>query len=270
MKQQRSQHLILVLAILFTVATTFEYYYLKWHWVESVAQLLFVFVLYAGLYHGRKWGILTALGCSLIYLALFVSFLYSTIGLEPVVAFVLCLVRVLFFLSTAFVSAEICQRLAEKTVEPAAQAELDRFVLIDPQTGFYNRRFFLKRLEEELYRLDRYRSSFSVALLRLPVDLAKLAEPEISQVLRKIGSVLNKETRFSDVVTRYDLDKIAIIFPYVNKQVADVPVGRLGEKINNLLLEQGLQSPQSEPVRFTVLSTPDDLNQIKKMLEELS
>lgn len=270
MRLKSPQPLILILAIIFALATSLEYFYLRWHWVESAAQFFFVLILYVGLYHGRKGALITAGVFTLLYLPLFVFISIPALALELPVAVFLALVRALFFFSTAFVAGEIYKQVAGGILEATPEEALDRYVLIDAQTGLYNGRFLLRRLEEELYRANRYRSSFSLALLELPQSLASIDEPDLSVLLKKIGSVLNKESRFSDVVARYASDKIAVVFPFAGRQIADVPISRLGQKVDEILETEGLKVSEGSQAHFVVLSVPEDLARINKFLKELS
>lgn len=271
MEFRGSKHLILILAFLFAAATIFEYFYLQWHWVESFAQFLFVLIIYAGLYYGRKWGVLSAAAGSAVYSALFFVFLYPSVQLEKSLIIVLGLVRVLYFFSTAFVAAAIYQQFSSEKASPSDEEgqEIDQFVLVDPDTGLYNERFFAKRLAEELYRLTRYQSSFSVALLKLPPRLSLVEEPGLSHILRGIGSVLVKESRFSDVVARYGRDKIGLILPYASKHIVDTPTTRLKMRVNQLLQERYSTILGNDQADFVVYSAPEDLPRIKQLIEDL-
>ncbi|MBI4688949.1 MAG: diguanylate cyclase [Nitrospirae bacterium] len=86
--------------------------------------------------------------------------------------------------------------------------------LIDEITGLFNHRYFQIRLAQETTRAKRYK--FPLVLAVLDVDhfghyVDKHGEYYSNLVLRKIGDLLRKNIRGSDVVVRYGGDAFALI-----------------------------------------------------------
>ena len=88
--------------------------------------------------------------------------------------------------------------------------------LTDELTELPNRRAFMQRLEEELQRARRYKSSFCVAMMDL--DHFKRINDTYGhaagdEILRKYANNILSVLRRSDMVARYGGEEFAIIFP---------------------------------------------------------
>lgn len=88
--------------------------------------------------------------------------------------------------------------------------------LTDELTELPNRRAFMQRLEEELQRARRYKSSFCVAMIDL--DHFKRINDTYGhaagdEMLRKYANNILATLRRSDMVARYGGEEFAIIFP---------------------------------------------------------
>ncbi len=176
------------------------------------------------------------------------------------------IIIVIFFIVIAFlVFLLIKSKTSPK--EFLEEAHVDRYVLVDRETDLYNRRFFLKKIEEEVDRGKRYGAGFSLALLHLPFEVTSLDDVNLNKILRKIGSIITKDTRFSDVVARYGREKIGVFFPMTLRRSVDVPTERIKEKITAFLNEEGFSQ---EEVYFTIYSFPEDASKIEKFIREIS
>jgi diguanylate cyclase (GGDEF)-like protein len=87
--------------------------------------------------------------------------------------------------------------------------------ITDRLTGLYNRKYFIRRLEEELYRSARYQ--YNVAIMLAGVDFAardgRLTEQAGDAVMREIGEFFIGRLRKSDIVARYKWDDFAVLLP---------------------------------------------------------
>lgn len=91
--------------------------------------------------------------------------------------------------------------------------------ITDRLTGLFNRKYFIRRLEEELYRAARY--EYNVTILLAGVDFAAqygtLTEQAGDAVMHEVGEFFKGRLRKSDIVARYKWDDFAILLP-------DIPV----------------------------------------------
>jgi diguanylate cyclase (GGDEF)-like protein len=91
--------------------------------------------------------------------------------------------------------------------------------ITDRLTGLYNRKYFLRRLEEEMYRAQRY--GYRVGCILADVDFAltdgELSEDGSSQVIKAIGEYLTGRLRRTDVLARFRFSEFGVLLP-------DIPV----------------------------------------------
>ncbi len=147
-----------------------------------------------------------------------------------------------------------------------SSTEIDPYLLIDKETNLYNRRFFLRRLQEEIHRFQRYQSPFSLALLKLPPVVESLDEARLNSFLRRVASIVEKDIRLTDLASRYDRAGIAILFSMTGRLSADVPIFRLREKINQLLQSENLEGECS----FVVFAYPEQAQKVEEFITRLS
>ncbi|WP_410473892.1 diguanylate cyclase [Guyparkeria sp. TX1] len=94
--------------------------------------------------------------------------------------------------------------------------DLQRVAALDPLTGLYNRRFGMKRLEEELARIQRNQTPMSLIIVdldhfkRLNDTYGHLAG---DKVLVRAASVIRDMLRKGDVVMRYGGEEFIAILP---------------------------------------------------------
>jgi len=114
--------------------------------------------------------------------------------------------------------------------------EVSRLAITDQLTGLYNRRYILKKLEEEIERAKRYGTGLCVILL--DVDNFKSINDEYGhdmgdKVLKGIAHLLKENTRNIDTVGRIGGEEFVIICPGT-----DVIGGKIvAEKIRGLVEE---------------------------------
>jgi diguanylate cyclase (GGDEF)-like protein len=121
----------------------------------------------------------------------------------------------------------------------------------DGLTGLFNHREFYQSLRRELERARRYRHNLS--LLMIDVDDFKqfndrFGHPAGDFALRKIGELLWKCARTSDVIARYGGEEFAVILP------ESTPGGALmvAERIKSEVAMHNFILNASEPVHLTV------------------
>lgn len=87
---------------------------------------------------------------------------------------------------------------------------------VDDLTGIFNRRYFDKRLKEEVARHAQYGGDFS--LLMLDLDSFKIyndiyGHPSGDELLKQVGSIIRDSIRTTDQAFRYGGDEFIIILP---------------------------------------------------------
>jgi len=114
--------------------------------------------------------------------------------------------------------------------------ELSALAIIDDLTTLYNRRHFDLRLAEETNRAKRYHLELS--LIMLDIDDFKeyndsLGHQTGDNLLRKLGLLIRKSLRKSDIAFRYGGDEFAIILPECGMKEAEVVSNKLANIISD-------------------------------------
>ncbi|MDO8531948.1 MAG: diguanylate cyclase [Dehalococcoidia bacterium] len=102
----------------------------------------------------------------------------------------------------------------------------------DSLTGLHNHRYFKQRLEEEIARARRLKEPLTLAVL--DIDRLKQINDNYGHlagdtVLQRVGAVLRREMRGSDVTARYGGDEFVVIMPEATKEAAETVVQRAAQ-----------------------------------------
>lgn len=102
----------------------------------------------------------------------------------------------------------------------------------DSLTGLHNHRYFRQRLEEEIARA--MRSKLPLTLAVLDVNRLKQVNDTYGHlagdaVLQRLGVVLRREMRGSDVTARYGGDEFVVIMPEATKEAAEMVIQRAAQ-----------------------------------------
>lgn len=110
-------------------------------------------------------------------------------------------------------------------------SELEHLSNCDPVTGLYNRRYFDRKIKEELHRARR--QNYPLYLIMLDVDNFKSYNDRHGHqrgdlLLVTIGSILHKCTRTGvDLIFRHGGDEFSVITPQITRE----QVAMVGERI---------------------------------------
>jgi diguanylate cyclase (GGDEF)-like protein len=122
----------------------------------------------------------------------------------------------------------------------------ERARLLDPQTKLFNRRYFDKRLTEELKRAERYSLDLSALLIHL--DQPAPTSPDFLEALLGLAGLLRGNLRAADPLARFDEGSFAVLLPETHRQAGY----EAANKIVALARSAKLQNQQSEDIKVTV------------------
>lgn len=130
-------------------------------------------------------------------------------------------------------------------------ADTWRLATIDPLTGIANRQAVLTRVDDELTRAARYRSSLSVLLVDL--DHFKRLNDAYGHeagdvVLRHVGQLLAKNVRAVDLAGRYGGEEFLVVLPETDPDAA----AALAEKLRRVVAGSEVRLPGGESVTVTL------------------
>ena len=149
------------------------------------------------------------------------------------------------------------------------QARLQQLAMRDGLTGLLNHRAFYERLQEEIYRAERYR--YPLALVLADLDNFKKINDTYGhlvgdEVLRRVAEILRRQVRRSDVVARYGGEEIAILMPQTTKADARRIAERVRRYIANHPLRVGKGDRIPVTLSFGVAAYPEDARNARELV----
>ena len=157
-----------------------------------------------------KW---ITLSC-FILLAIIGYFIYTLDGIHST-GYVVLLTPLVFFLGSCFVW--LVTMVSLQTANNVRRiTRLEEQIITDPLMGIYNRRFFDKRIIEEITRAQRYNMPLSVFMIDIdhlkPIN-DKFGHKAGDTILINLGKLMLQASRSSDIVSRFGGDAICFIAP---------------------------------------------------------
>ena len=108
----------------------------------------------------------------------------------------------------------------------------------DSLTKLYNRSYLYIKMNEELRRYKRYKTTFSFIILDID-DFKKINDKyghqKGDEALLQIGIILNNSKRDLDICARYGGEEFAVILPHTDVKEAKITSERIRKKIQNFL-----------------------------------
>ncbi len=152
----------------------------------------------------------------------------------------------------------------------AAMETLEELSFTDNLTSLSNRRYFFKRLHEELSRAERYNRK--LALIMFDIDELKNINDTYGHqagdgIIRQVGAILKTSIRTIDVVARYGGDEFCIIMPEADEDTCFKFVERLRRKImNSTFMLDHAQESVSCTISIGISIYPDHATESEKFI----
>ncbi|MBI5869618.1 MAG: response regulator [Actinobacteria bacterium] len=139
----------------------------------------------------------------------------------------------------------------------------EKALLIDGETRMFNRRYFEKRLAEEVKRAERY--SLDLSLMMIVLDSPAGLVSSHAQRLAALTGILRSNVRAADPLARYDTCRFGILLPETTREAAFRVAGKVVELVREKQITgaDGKVIPLSVSVAVTGdhggIRTPDQL-----------
>jgi diguanylate cyclase (GGDEF)-like protein/PAS domain S-box-containing protein len=130
-------------------------------------------------------------------------------------------------------------------------AQREEEASIDPLTGIWNRRYMIRRLQEESDRIARYGGNACLAI----GDMGNFkhindthGHTKGDEVLIKAAVVMRDNLRASDNVGRYGGDEFLLLLPNITEEAAAAVVSRIQDGLSRMEIASDDSDPDSPPV----------------------
>lgn len=216
-------------------------------------------------------------GFIFLFISGYVSYIFRSFIHRPeAVLSISALVVPGIFLGGAIFVYMVCSLSLETAIDLRRIFLLEQETITDPLMGIYNRRYFDRRLAEEILRSKRYELPFSIFLL--DIDFFKKVNDTYGHqigdmVLKKLATVIVDSVRETDVVIRYGGEEILVLQP--NTRVANAV--ELAERLCRKVEETELVKPNpghEQPAIHVTVSIgvagyrfSDDLDSAERVVE---
>jgi GGDEF domain-containing protein len=225
-------------------------------WIELIAQLLLLGVLVGAVHWGRNGGLVSALGATLVYLAMRLPNIVAGGGEADILQ--LLLVRGATFGLVGIVGGEVCGRIKYFF------ARIDDSCSIDESSRVYNQRFLAQLLDSSLGSADRYGTVFSIVVLALaPVLTDGLRPARIKTLVRSVANHVRNDVRMIDDVGRLDDGRFVMVLPHTPKDGAAIAGARVRAGVRELV------GAKDESVTAIVYGSTDDAAAIRALADSI-
>ncbi len=230
---------------------------------EVLAPVLYIPVFAGAILLGLAGGMAGAALSSAVYLLVLVD-QASTIGMSLFVG--LLLSRVTTFIFYGLVVA-VGTRFIERRLQ-----KLELYDHIDDDTQLYNAAFFMEDSDLEISRSRRYQSIFSVAEVRMDLDLfGGASRRKRRRIMRELAATLRKAVRGVDRPVRVEdgrSERFLVILPETDKEGSRILAGRLEDATRRFLSEHKFV-PDGQ-VTAQALAFPDDQESLESLRAEVA
>jgi diguanylate cyclase (GGDEF)-like protein len=162
---------------------------------------------------------------------------------------------------------DMLRAVADQAAVAVNKAQLWDMAVTDSLTGLYVRRYFLRKLQEEIVRAERYGKYLS--LIMADLDRFKRINDRYGhdagdKVLESLGHFLQATIRDVDVIARYGGEEFVILLPDADKQAAFALAERLRESFGQVQREELPRITMS----LGVATFPEDGTDIEELLKK--
>lgn len=140
-----------------------------------------------------------------------------------------------FFPLSSILSGQLALAVSAYKRAAEHQKNLERLVTIDAPTGFYNYQGFFGKLDEEFLRAKRYKTHFSILLIKISNfdELQAIYGKGYSEkILQAVANKAASQTRCSDIKSVIDKNTLSIMLTETNGDGANVVIEKLHQALD--------------------------------------
>ncbi|MDZ4654495.1 MAG: hypothetical protein U1F44_01245 [Coriobacteriia bacterium] len=223
---------------------------------EVIAQLLIVGVLFSAAHWGRSGGFVAAVAATLVYVVLRIPLMNEQGLTSPIVGMIVT--RTLTYSLIGIVGGEICGRIKYFF------ARIQGSPLFDESTRVYNGVFCGQAIKSGIGEYRRYKTPFSVAIVKLsPTLFADFRPTKQHTLLRATASHIRDDIRLVDDVGHLGNGEFMLLLPHTPGDGANVAADRVRRNTRDLL------GARDESITTRVLSLPNDAEELCELGHQL-
>ena len=157
--------------------------------------------------------------------------------------------------------------VADQAAVAVNKAQLWDLAVTDSLTGLYVRRYFMRKLKEEIVRAERYSKVLSVIIADL--DRFKNINDTYGhdagdKVLKALGKFLQASIRDVDIIARYGGEEFVILLPDADKEAAFA----LAERLRDSFGQTQLENLPPITMSLGVSTFPEDGTTIEELIKK--
>jgi len=130
----------------------------------------------------------------------------------------------------------------------------DRALMIDKETGLFNRRYFEKRLAEEIKRAARYSLDLSIILIEM--NGMDATDSSHQAALTALAGQLRGNIRAADPLTRFGDNRFGVLLPETTRQAGFQVAVKVVDVVRGLDIRDGVGNRMSLTVCVAVCDSP--------------
>ena len=150
------------------------------------------------------------------------------------------IVWLFIFPLSSLLSGQLALIVSNYKQELDNKKSIEKLVTLDATTGFYNHQGFFKKLDEEFLRAKRYKSFFSILLVKISnFNELQIIYGEIDSVkiLQAVADKITAQTRVSDIKALIEDNMLSIVLTETNEDGAKIVIEKLHQALDTVATE---------------------------------
>ncbi|MFA6002334.1 MAG: ATP-binding protein [Thermoleophilia bacterium] len=143
----------------------------------------------------------------------------------------------------------------------------ERALLIDRETRLFNRRYFEKRLLEEIKRASRY--SLDLTVLLIEMNGFEGTGATHSEAMATLAGILRSSIRAADPLARFDTDRFSVLLPETTRQAGFQVAGKVIDLVRRYKAQDKAGNPMVLTISVAVSDSPSGSIPAAEVTEKL-